>query len=122
MSAVGNLDSVLTHPIIFEDVRLYVGDMVAGPKRRAWPAGTTKTVAAAGSVLPALLFRLYIYNLNIVAPNDVEIAMFADDVSLQPSLQDTVTRVAVWSKDHKVTLSTGKCEVAFFISNPHEAR
>ncbi len=35
-----------------------------------------------GSVLPPLLFLLYINDLKAVVPNGIEVAMFADDVSL----------------------------------------
>ncbi len=37
-------------------------------------------------------------------------------------MQEAVTRVAEWSRQHKMTLNTEKCEVAFFTSNMHEAR
>ncbi len=58
--------------------------------------------------------------------------MFADDVSLfcshpctltaQTAMQEAVTRAAEWSRQHKMTLNTEKCEVAFFTCNLHEAR
>ncbi len=58
--------------------------------------------------------------------------MFADGVSLfcshpckltaQTAMQEAVTRGAVWSRHHKMTLNAEKCEVAFFTSNLHEAR
>ncbi len=35
-----------------------------------------------GSVLPPLVFLLYINNLKAVVPNGVEVAVFADDISL----------------------------------------
>ncbi len=37
-------------------------------------------------------------------------------------MQETVTRVAELSRQHKVTLNTEKCEVAFSTSNLYEAR
>ncbi len=85
-----------------------------------------------GSVLSPLPFLLYINDLKTAVPNGVEVAMFADDVSLfcshrckltaQTAMQEAVTRVAEWSRQHKMTLNTEKCEVAFFTSNLHEAR
>ncbi len=85
-----------------------------------------------GSVLSPLLFLLYINDLKTVVPNGVEVAMFADNVSLfcshpckltaQTAMQEAVTRVADWSRQHKMTLNTEKCEVAFFTSSLHEAR
>ncbi len=69
-----------------------------------------------GSVLSPLLFLLYINDLKTVVPNGVEVAMFADDVSLfcshpckltaQTAMQEAVTRVAEWSRQHKMTLKT----------------
>ncbi len=69
---------------------------------------------------------LYINDLKTFLPNDVEVAMFADDVSLfcshpckltaQTTMQEAVTRVAEWSRQHKVTLNTEKCEVAFLFA------
>ncbi len=70
--------------------------------------------------------------MKTVVPKDVEVAMFADDVSLfcshnckltaQTAMQEAVTRVAEWSRHHKMTLNTQKCDLAFFTSNQHEAR
>ncbi len=85
-----------------------------------------------GSVLSPLLFLLYINYLKTVLPKGVEVAIFADDVSLfcshsckltaQTAMQEAVIRVAEWSRHHKMTLNTEKCEVTFFTSNLHEAR
>ncbi len=76
-----------------------------------------------GSVLSPLLFLLYINDLKTVVPIGVEVAMFADDVALfcshpciltaQTAMQEAVTRVAEWSRQHKMTLNTEMCEVAF---------
>ncbi len=81
---------------------------------------------------PLLLSILYINDLKTVVPNGVKVAMFADDVSLlcshpckftaQTAMQGAVTRVAEWSRHHKMTLTPEKCEVAFFTSNLHETR
>ncbi len=70
--------------------------------------------------------------MKTVAPNGVEFAMFADDVSVfsshpfkltaQAAMLEAVIRVAEWSWHHKMTLNTEKCEVASFTSNLHEAR
>ncbi len=85
-----------------------------------------------GSVPSRLLFLLYMNDLKTVVPNGVEIPMFAVAISLfcshpckltaQISMQETVTRVAELSRQHKVTLNTEKCEVAFSTSNLYEAR
>ncbi len=58
--------------------------------------------------------------------------MFADDVSLfcnhpcnliyQDAMLEAVTRTAEWSRHHKLTLNTEKCEVAFKTSNLHSDR
>ncbi len=57
--------------------------------------------------------------------------MLADDASLfcshpckltaQVAMQSTVTRVAVWSRNRKITLNTGKFDITFFTSNLYEA-
>ncbi len=62
----------------------------------------------------------------------VEVAMFADDVSLfsshpnkevaEASIQEAIMNVAEWSRDRKLTLNTIKCEVAFYTNNSKEAR
>ncbi len=61
--------------------------------------------------------------------NSVEAKIFADEASLfcsrvpkltaQASMQEVITRVAERNRQHKLTLSTEKCEVAFFTSNLH---
>ncbi len=40
----------------------------------------------------------------------------------QSVMQETVTRVAKWSRHHKTSLNTGHCVVAFFKDDLHEAR
>ncbi len=67
-------------------------------------AAKAETGLPQGSVLSPLLFLLYINDLKTVLPNVVEVAMFADDVSLfcshlckltaQAAMQESVTRVA----------------------------
>ncbi len=83
-------------------------------------------------LLPPLLFLLYIDDLRWVIPKNVEVAMFADTVSLFSShpnkevavaaIQEAITKVAEWSRRCKSTINASKCEVAFFINNSREAR
>ncbi len=57
-----------------------------------------------GSVVSPLLFLLYIDELQLVIPENVEVAMFADDVSLfsshpnkevaEAAIQEAITNVA----------------------------
>ncbi len=85
-----------------------------------------------GSVLSPLLFLLYNDDLRRVIPENVDVAMFADDVSLfsshpnkevpEAAIQEAITIMAEWSRCHKLTLNTSKCDVAFFINNSKEAR
>ncbi len=66
---------------------------------------------------------LYIDDLRRVIPENVEVAMFADDVSLfsshlnkevaEAAIQEAITNVAEWSRCRKLTLNTSKCEVVF---------
>ncbi len=82
-------------------------------------------------MLSPLLFLLYIDDHRRVLPENVEVALFADDVSLfsshineeiaEASMQEAITNVAEWSRCHKHTLNTRKCEVAFFTNNSKKA-
>ncbi len=74
---------------------------------QGWPV-PLKQGLLQGSVQSPLLFLLYINDLKTVAPNGVEVAMFADYASLscshpcnltaQTAMQEAVTRVAEWSR------------------------
>ncbi len=65
-------------------------------------------------------------------PENVEVAMFADDVSLfnshpnkevaEAAIQEAITNVAEWSRRRKLTITASKCEVAYFINSSKEAR
>ncbi len=75
---------------------------------------------------------LHISDLKTVLPNDVEVAMFADDTSLfcshpckltlNDAMQEAVIRIAELNRHYKMTLNTEKCEVVFITSNLHDAR
>ncbi len=85
-----------------------------------------------GSVLSPLPFLLYIDDLRRVIPKNVEVGLFADDVSLfsshnnkevaEAAIQEAITNVAEWSRCNKFTLNTSKCEVVLFTNNSKEAR
>ena len=84
-----------------------------------------------GSVLSPLLFVLFINNLAEILPEDAQVAMFADDVTLlathrdkktaEGQLQHLVDIVSAWSKEWKLTLNADKCEVCFFTTDTKEA-
>ncbi len=84
-----------------------------------------------GSALSPILFLFYIDDLRRVIPENVEVAMFAVDVSLfsshpnkevaEAAIQEAITNVAERSRLRKLTLKTSKCEVAFFTNNSKEA-
>ncbi len=84
------------------------------------------------SVLSSLLFLLYIDDLRRVIPENVEVAMFADDISLfsshpnkeiaEAAMQEAIKNMAEWSRCHILNLNASKCEVAFFTNNSKEAR
>ena len=77
-----------------------------------------------GSVLAPLLFLFYINSLADHLPDDVLLAMFADDVSLlttarnrtdaESTLQTAISSVVDWSHEWKLQLNTDKCEVSPF--------
>ncbi len=82
-------------------------------------------------MLSPLLVLLYIDELRRVIPENVEVAMFVDDVSLfsshpkkgiaEAALQEAITNVAEWRPCHKLTLIASEFEVAFFTNNSKEA-
>ena len=84
-----------------------------------------------GSVLSPLLFIFFINNLAEILPEDAQVAMFADDVTLlathrvkekaEEQLQHLVDIVSAWSKEWKLNLNADKCEVCFFSSSTKEA-
>ncbi len=59
----------------------------------------------------------------VVIPENVEVAMFADDVSLfsshpnkevaETAIREALTNVAEWSRCRKLTLKASKCVVSF---------
>ncbi len=53
-----------------------------GPKRPVVTAETGAATGGGGAVLSPVLLLLHINDLKTVVPNDVEVAMFADDFSL----------------------------------------
>ncbi len=83
-------------------------------------------------MLSPLLFLLYIDDFRRVIPENVEVAMFADDFSLfsnhpnkeiaEAAMQEAITNVAEWSRCHKLKLNASKCEVDFFTNNSKQAR
>ena len=84
-----------------------------------------------GSVLSQLLFILYVNNLAEFLPEEAQVAIFADDVTLLAThrdkqqavleLQELVDRVAAWCKEWKLTLNPDKCEVCLFSTDTKEA-
>ena len=80
-----------------------------------------------------LLFLIYANDLSAECEpiEGIKISMYADDVavwaheksrdSLQSKIQMAADKVVQWSKKWKLLLSAGKCEVAFFSTNTHEA-
>ncbi len=84
-------------------------------------AGTGDIGAAAGVCTITTYFRAP--HLKNVVPNNVEVAMLANDVSrlcshtsekiAQAAMPGAVTRVAEWSTHPKMKLNTEKCKVNF---------
>ena len=83
-----------------------------------------------GSVLSPLLFLFVIDSLNDRIPHGLHVSLFADDIALWASdpdkgaaaalVEEGVRCVFAWSKEKKLALNIGKCEVSFFTSNSHE--
>ncbi len=75
---------------------------------------------------------MFIYALRRVIPENVGVAMLADDVSLfsnhpnkevtEVTAQEAITNVTEWGRCRNLTLNTKKCEVTFFTNNSKEAR
>jgi ribonuclease HI len=84
-----------------------------------------------GSVLAPLLFAIYIDPLRRCVPDGVNVAMYADDVTVWASsrrkaeaankVQHAVDCVAAWSASRKMLLSRDKSVSAFFSTDSHEA-
>ena len=84
-----------------------------------------------GAVLSPLLFLFFIDGIRDEAPDGALVSMYADDIAVWASHQDkevalrivqeAVEAFSVWSKNHRITLNTAKCEVSFFSSSPKEA-
>ncbi len=63
---------------------------------------------------------------SLFQEKNMELVMFADDVSLFNSYPNkdvavTAMQAAGWTRCHKLTLNTNTCEVAFFTNNLKEA-
>ena len=77
-----------------------------------------------GAVLSPLLFLFFIDGIRDEAPEGALVSMYADDIAVWASHQDkevalrivqeAVEAFSVWSKNHRITLNTAKCEVSFF--------
>ena len=84
-----------------------------------------------GAVLSPLLFLFFIDGIRDEAPEGALVSMYADDIAVWAShrdkevalriVQEAVEAFSVWSKNHRITLNTAKCEVSFFSSSPKEA-
>ena len=85
-----------------------------------------------GAVLSPLLFLFYIDGIRKTAPLDTCVSMYADDIAVwsqhkdklraQLAVQKAVDSFGLWSADHKFSLNPAKCEVAFFSTDPAEAK
>ena len=85
-----------------------------------------------GAVLSPLLFLFYIDGIRKTAPLDTCVSMYADDIAVwsqhkdklraQLAVQKAVDSFGLWSADHKLSLNPAKCEVAFFSTDPEEAK
>jgi hypothetical protein len=84
-----------------------------------------------GSVLAPLLFLFFIDEVASGLPPDVNISLYADDVTLWSShhvkesalasLQRAVSHVGEWSRRAKLLLSSAKSELTFFSAGSHDA-
>ena len=84
-----------------------------------------------GSVLAPILFLFYINELATILPNDITVAMYADDVSLLSTAKTTTTAetlaqravdiVVNWSKNWKLNLNGSKSETSIFSLAPQDA-
>jgi hypothetical protein len=85
-----------------------------------------------GSVLAPLLFLFFIDPVTTALPQNVHVSLYADDVAIwarhrekevaASRIETAVQAVAEWSRSVKLQLNQGKCEVAFFSKDSHEAR
>ncbi len=73
---------------------------------------------------------MYIGDLRQIVPENVDVAMFADDVSLfssHPNKEIAEATIKPYNeggglgRHHKLTLNASKSEVAFFTNNSKEA-
>ena len=84
------------------------------------------------AILSPLLFLFYIDGIRKTAPLDTCVSMYADDIAVwsqhkdklraQLAVQKAVYSFGLWSVDHKLSLNPAKCEVAFFSTDPAEAK
>lgn len=87
-----------------------------------------------GSVISPLLFLFYIDDLATVIPEEVLIAMFADDAAIwvydsclkraSKKIQAALKAIEEWSRRRKMEINTSKSEATFFdfSNDPKEAR
>jgi hypothetical protein len=85
-----------------------------------------------GSVLSPILFLFYINTLARLLPTDNVNSLYADDVSIlatndslvkaNTDAQAAVNVVTEWSKEWKLSLNAGKCEVSFFSNSTKDAK
>ena len=84
-----------------------------------------------GSVLAPLIFLFVIDSLRSRLPRGLFISKYADDVAQWASfpglehargvVERGVAEVLQWSREKKLQLSTEKCQVLSFSTDPHEA-
>ena len=84
-----------------------------------------------GAVLSPILFLFFIDGISDVIPEDAQISLYADDIAVwgqnkdkaraQEVVQEAVSRIANWSKSHKLVLNPSKCESTLFSTCPSEA-
>ena len=74
-----------------------------------------------GVVLSPLLFLFFIDGISMYADDIAVWASHQDKEVALRIVQEAVEAFSVWSKNHRITLNTEKCEVAFFSSSPKEA-
>ena len=85
-----------------------------------------------GTVSFPLIFLLFMDELQATIPEDVECALFADDVSVWCSdtdlqrastkVQTALDQIAAWSKAKKMELNVTKSEATIFTPAPNEAK
>ena len=91
------------------------------------PSRTFKEGLPQSSAIYPLLFKIYANDLQTELKNDTFVSAYDDDPLIARSvrkkalLQPEVDKVVFWSDKARLTLSTSKCETAFFNLNCAEA-